>query len=146
MIYKKDGVIFDINSEHLIDGVNYPSNWFQNVDNRIVLGLTEEADPEPIPLTQEERDRIRFMNRAATRDKIIANFATNNMSRVRAGVWTVDQLVSLTMDAELKLILDDISMLSYEIAYAKVDSITNPLITVEIKAEMKGQLLANFFL
>lgn len=51
MIYKKDGELFDIYKAHLINDVNYPSNWFQNEENRIAFGIEEFPDPEP---TREE--------------------------------------------------------------------------------------------
>lgn len=56
MIYKLNGVIFDINKEHLIGEVNYPRNWFLDAGNRDVMGITEEADPVyvlPVPTSEE---------------------------------------------------------------------------------------------
>lgn len=47
MIYKLNGQPFDINAEHLINEVNYPSNWFQDSANRLAMGITEEAEPAP---------------------------------------------------------------------------------------------------
>ena len=146
MIYKLDGIVFDINVEHKFGDVNYPALWFLDRDNRAALGITEEPDPIPIPKTQNELDYIRFLNRASSRDSIIAWMAADNMKRVRGGLWTVDQLVSLTQDAQLKEILDDVNTLSYEIAYAKMDYVVNPLLTLDIKDSWKAKLYANFYL
>lgn len=47
MTYKLNGIVFDINQEHLIGDVNYPRNWFHDPNNREAMGITEEVDPIP---------------------------------------------------------------------------------------------------
>jgi hypothetical protein len=67
------------------------------------------------------------------------------MARVRAGVWTVPNLVALTQDPELKLILDDINTLSFELAVLKLMALTNPLITQKIKNDWVLKLQSHFY-
>jgi hypothetical protein len=95
--------------------------------------------------TQTEKDYEKYMKRAAVKDKIIAEMATENMARVRAGVWTVPNLVALTQDPELKLILDDINTLSFELAVLKLMALTNPLITQKIKNDWVLKLQSHFY-
>lgn len=97
-------------------------------------------------VNQKELDEIRFQKRAAAKDSIIARMAASNLERVRNGVWTTVDLVSLTEDAQLKKLLDDVNTLSYEIAYFKIDNIQNALLTPEIKNEWKSLLLEHFYL
>jgi len=104
--------------------------------------LTEEQQKQ----RQRETDYIRFKKRAMAKDGMIAEMAAGNMERVRSGVWTTSQLISLTQDEQLKQILSDIGSLSFEIAYAKIGSLTNPLITTEIKNSWKKLLSDNFYL
>lgn len=110
-----------------------------------LIDQIESISPEVV-LSQEEKDFQRFTKRAQARDKIIAEMATENMARVRAGIWTTQQLISLTEDAALKNILGDITALSYEIAYSKIDALTNPIVTQDIKDGWKNKLLQHFYL
>ena len=71
--------------------------------------------------------------------------ASENMGRVRAGIWTVQNLVDLTQDVELKRVLDDISTLSFELAAQKLQAINNPLLTTEIKNSWLQKLMSNFY-
>jgi hypothetical protein len=96
-------------------------------------------------LTAEEKDKLKYLKRASVKDTIIAEMATENMSRVRSGKWTVPDLVSLTQDPMLKLILDDINTLSFELAVLKLQTINNPLITKEIKEEWIRKLQTHFY-
>lgn len=114
-----------------------------------VLGQYVSAHDVNAPLSataQKQKDLDRYTKRAAARDLIVAELAAENMERVRAGDWTTPELISLTQDAELKNLLDDINTLSYEIAYSKVDSLSNPLLTAEIKNGWKAKLLAHFYI
>lgn len=95
---------------------------------RALFGNT--APPAP---SQKDLDYQKYLKRAAVKDQIIAEMASENMERVRNGIWTVSDLVSLTQDPELKLVLDDINTLSFELAQSKLNSITNPLLITEIK-------------
>lgn len=118
----------------------------QNIpaDQRQVLRDEFNGVPVPPP-TQLELDRIRYSKRADAISRMLAEMAAENMDRIRMGVWTVPQLISLTQDAQIKEILTDIYSLSFEIAYSKVDGVTNPLITSSIKTIWKAKLAANFF-
>ena len=103
------------------------------------------ADHDSAPL-QIELDKIRFTKRAKVKDQIIAEMAAENMERVRTAVWTTADLISLTQDSELKDLLDDINSLSFEIAYSKIDALTNTLITTDIKDNWKLKLASHFYL
>lgn len=100
---------------------------------------------EPPVLSQQEKDLEKYKKRAAVKDAIMAEMASENMARVRAGIWTVAELISLTQDEGLKGVLDDMMTLSFELAQAKVMALTNPLITSEIKAGWVSKLQANLF-
>lgn len=110
--------------------------YFDSVDSNVLdpKGFAVEfAQPSQQTLTQYEKDFIKYQKRAAIKDIIISEMAAENMQRVRAGVWTVSQLIELTQDVELKHVLDDVNTLSFELAQAKINALTNPLITAEIK-------------
>ena len=79
------------------------------------------------------------------KDKIIAEMASENMERVRNGAWSVANLISLTQDADLKHVLDDINTLSFELAMSKLQTITNPLLTAEIKLAWITKLQNNLY-
>ncbi len=96
-------------------------------------------------LTIEQKYLEQYKKRAAVKDKIMSEIATENIGRVLQGIWTESDLVALTTDFQLKDILDDLSTLSYEIAYSKVDGITNELITQEIKDGWKAKLAQYFY-
>ena len=102
--------------------------------------LTEEQQKQK----QRESDFTRFKKRAEVKSTLIAEMAAGNMERVRSGVWTTSQLISLTQDLELKQILNDLDSLSFEIAYSRIDGLTNPLLTTEIKNSWKKLLSDNF--
>lgn len=103
-------------------------------------------DPDYQAETQKQKDIKRFKSRARVKDTIIAIMAAENMERVRNGVWTSADLIGLTQDSELKDILDDVNSLSFEIAHSKIDALTNPLLTEDIKGSWKQLLSENFFL
>jgi hypothetical protein len=95
--------------------------------------------------TPEEIDKAKYMKRAAVKDVIIAEMATENMTRVRSGRWSVSDLVGLTQDPMLKLILDDINTLSFELAVLKLQQVSNPLITREIREGWIRKLQSHFY-
>lgn len=99
----------------------------------------------PAGFTRREVLKTKYLNRAADKNEIIAEMATQNVLRLEAGTWTEGDLVDLSSDPQLNEILSNINALAFEIAFAKVDSITNPLITSEIKAEWKSMLLNYFY-
>lgn len=127
--------------------------WDKTLPNQEQIeDLIEEYNPN-LQLTEEQRkqkqreqDFARFKKRAYAKDSIIAEMAAGNMERVRSGIWTVSQLIVLTQDPELKQILDDVNTLSFEIAYSRVDGLTNPLLTTEIKNSWKVLLQSHFYL
>ncbi len=92
-----------------------------------------------------EKDQLKYEKRAAAKDTIMAEMAAENMDRVRRGIWTVANLVELTQDAQLKLVLDDITSLSFELAAQKLMAITNPLVTTEIKLKWIAKLQSHFY-
>jgi hypothetical protein len=96
--------------------------------------------------TQAQLDYDRYIRRAQAKDKILAEFASENMSRIRAGTWTVPNLVELTQDSQLNLLLANINTLSFELAISSIQGITNPLITSEIKAGWVAKLQAHLYL
>ena len=97
-------------------------------------------------LDQKNKDKLRFQKRAEVKDEILSIMAAENMDRVRNGIWTVSELISLTADPELKDLLDDINTLSFEIAYSKIDPLTNVILTQPIKDGWKALLAAHFYL
>lgn len=108
------------------------------------IGTSEEVWKEklesyqpPRELSEEElfreRMRQRYLKRSQVKDALIADMATTNIERVFSGVWTVSQLRDLTQDPEVKLIIDDVNSLSFELAIEKINSIGNHLITREVK-------------
>jgi hypothetical protein len=107
--------------------------------------LSEGKLVPPVELTQGEKDLAKYLKRARVKDQIIAEMASENIGRIRSGVWTVAQLTSLTQDQELKLVLDDVSTLSYELSVQKVMATTNALITPEIKAGWVAKLMSHFY-
>ena len=93
----------------------------------------------------KEKDYQKYLARASVKNQILAEMASENMSRVRAGIWTVTDLINLTQDTQLKQALDDIETLSFELAQSKLMSSTNSLLTTEIKNAWIAKLQANLF-
>jgi hypothetical protein len=114
-------------------------------DTKTYLRNIFNGVPNSSILSQKEVDFQKYLKRASVKDQIIAEMAAENMERVRAGVWSVVDLVGLTQDAELKLVLDDINTLSFELAQSKLSSATNPLLTQAIKTGWILKLQANLF-
>lgn len=110
----------------------------------VLEALVENHDIAENP-TQKELDFIKYKKRAAVKNDILAEMASNNMERVRSGVWTVPQLISLTQDVDLKSVLDDVNTLSFELAVGKVTDSTNELMTEAIKSEYIAMLVAHFY-
>ena len=106
------------------------ANMSQESKDSLRALFNNTAPPAP---SQKDLDYQKYLKRAAVKDQIIAEMASENMERVRAGIWTVANLIALTQDADLKLVLDDINTLSFELAQSKLQGATNPLLTTEIK-------------
>jgi hypothetical protein len=112
------------------------------------LALGNTLFPADIPAvkTQAQLDYDRYIKRSQAKDKILSEFAAENMGRIRAGTWTVPNLIALTQDTQLTTLLSNINTLSFELAIVSVQGLTNPLITPEIKASWIAKLQANLFL
>lgn len=103
--------------------------------------------PEPAdPLPQFDLDRARYTKRAAVKDALIAWMAADNMSRVRAGTWSVAQLTSLMADPAVAAANAYMSTLSFELAAQSIAAATSPLLTPEIKAAWIARLQEHFYL
>jgi hypothetical protein len=103
-----------------------------NEESKASLRSLFNGTPPPAP-TLKDLDYTKYTKRAAVKDQILAEMASENMERIRAGIWTVPDLIGLTQDVELKLVLDDINTLSFELAQSKLNAATNPLLTSTIK-------------
>lgn len=141
-----------------------PDNEYYDPESPWASWYHNEGDPLPdnaIIVTDEEfsvitaewaahvqlvKDKIRYLNRAKVKDNLIAEICTENMQRIRNGTWTVEQLISLTVDSDFIKIQNDINSLSFELAQSKIMSMTNPLITQDIKLGWVGRLQENLFL
>lgn len=108
-----------------------------------VFVVPYNAPPTP---TQFELDERRYQRRAAVKDSLLAYMAADNMSRVRSGVWTVPQLVSLLDDPAVVAAQGFMQTLSFELAAQSIADAATPLLTPEIRADWIARLQANFFL
>lgn len=143
----------------LIGGNFSSSNWETvhelNLDNLQTIMVTfsvlgresipKQAGFKRTAVFYKEKDLAKYQKRAAVKDLIISEMATENMSRVRAGIWTVSDLINLTQDPTLKLVLDDISTLSFELAAQKLQTANNPLLTSDIKNKWILKLRGHFY-
>lgn len=106
--------------------------------------------PPPAPqapeLSQFERDQARYQRRAAVKDELIAFMAADNMSRVRAGTWSVADLTGLMSDPAVASANAYMSTLSFELAAQSIVAATSPLLTPEIKASWVSKLQEHFYL
>jgi len=102
--------------------------------------------PTPTPLTAYEKDVWRYKMRDSVKGQIIAEMASDNMARVRAGVWTVPELIGLASDPLLAQVQGYMATLSFELAAQALATSEHPLLTPEIKAGWIAKLQANFFL
>lgn len=105
----------------------------------------EAAREVPTP-TQFDRDEARYRKRASAKDSLLAYMAADNMSRVRSGVWTVPQLMSLMDDPAIAAANAYMSTLSFELAAQSIAGAASPLLTPEIRAAWIGKLQAHFYL
>lgn len=120
----------------------------------LIINMSEETkvgfrhlfyNTAPAEPSQKEKDYNKYIQRAQIKDKLLAEMATENMERVRNGVWTVPDLIGLTQDPTLKLVLDDINTLSFELAQSKLLSVTHALLTTDIKNSWILKLQNNLF-
>lgn len=142
----------DSNKDHGLPDDCPWTSWYWNEgdiipDNAIVV-TEEEFDSIMAtwqPIIQKAKDQARYRERAKVKDELIVGICTDNMDRIRTGIWTVTQLIELTSEQNFKNIQDDINSLSFELAQGKIMAMTNPLLTQDIKNEWIGRLQANLF-
>lgn len=106
----------------------------------------EITNPTPPTPTQFELDQLRYQKRAAVQAELIAWMAADNMSRVRSGEWTVQDLTALLADPALSAANQFMSTLSFELAAQAIQSSTNELLTQEIKTKWINKLQEHFYL
>ena len=107
----------------------------------------EKFTPPPAPEgpSQFEKDQSRYQKRAAVKDELVAYMAADNMSRVRAGEWTVADLTGLLADPAVASANQFMSTLSFELAAQAIASAATPLLTPAIRADWIARLQAAFF-
>jgi len=76
----------------------------------------------------------------------MAFMAADNMSRVRAGTWTVSDLTGLMADPAVQAAQAYMATLSYELAAQAISQATTPLLTPEIKGTWIAKLQDHFYL
>lgn len=99
----------------------------------------------PSVSSDTEKAMEKYLSRAKVKDRLIAEIAVENVQRIKDGTWQVSDLISLTQDSGIKAVLDDMNSLSFELALGKIDSISSPLITTEIKNQWKAKLAGSLF-
>lgn len=99
----------------------------------------------PTELSQFERDRARYVKRAAAKDHLMAYMAADNMSRVRSGVWSVQELMSLLDDPSVAAANAYMATLSFELAAQAIQSAATLLLTAEIRTDWIGRLEDHFY-
>lgn len=109
-------------------------------------GNTPTPAAPPTADEQRDLDQNRYKRRAEVQAELMSWMAADNMSRVRAGTWTVQQLTSLLSDPAVQAAQTYMSTLSYELAAQSIAAATTTLLTPEIKASWIAKLQANFFL
>lgn len=122
-----------------INPVKIGDEWVQQWE---VIDLT----PEQIAEKRFASDQARYTKRAAAKDSLLAFMAADNMSRVRTGVWTVPELMSLMDDPAVSAANAYMSTLSFELAAQAIASASTPLLTPEIRADWIARLQAHFYL
>lgn len=96
--------------------------------------------------TQFDRDKARYEKRAAVKDQLLAWMAADNMSRVRSGEWTVQDLTALLADPAVAAANQFMSTLSFELAAQAITSASTSLLTPSIRADWIARLQAHFYL
>ena len=106
----------------------------------------QNLDPESVTDNRFKRDEARYTKRASVKDHLIAYMAADNMSRVRNGVWSVQDLTSLLADPAVVAANQFMSTLSFELAAQAIARATSPLLTAEIKSSWISKLQTHFYL
>lgn len=135
---------------HIPSGTVFPLPPAESYGHDYQRWLDAGNTPEPAPVaptpTQFDLDQNRYQKRAGVQAELMSWMAADNMSRVRSGVWTVQQLTSLLSDPAVQAAQTYMSTLSYELAAQSIAAATTPLLTPEIKAAWIAKLQASFFL
>lgn len=133
----ESGIVFEVPAVESF-GYDY-EKWLEEGN----LPLPVDVKPE---LTQYEKDLIRYKKRAEVKEQLIAEMASENMQRVRNGVWTVQQLIQLASDPLMINIQNLMGTLSFELAAQAIALSTNPMMTEDIKMSWISKLQSHFYL
>lgn len=103
MIYKLNNEIFNINQEQRIGDVNYPHTWFQDAENRAVMGITEDPDVVIVrTLAEVKTEKIRAIN-AEAQMRILTKYPLWVQANCANGIYSV--LVSTQMKADIATVI-----------------------------------------
>lgn len=139
-----DALIPAINIETVGEALNIYYAEELNEDSQVLLTTIVENHTTEIILSQEQLDLNKYKKRSIALSDMLSQMAAENVGRVRSGAWSLEQLMGLTQDPQIKEILTDLFSLSFEIAYSKIDALTNTAITSDIKTQWKTKLAQNF--
>lgn len=92
------------------------------------------------------REYATMHRRSEVKNSLLEYVAASNKARMVDGIWTSADIISLSNDVDLLKIVGDIQSLSFEIAISNIMSISNPLITADIKQDWIEKLTENLFL
>jgi len=143
-------IISDTHIMRLSDGVTFQHSPGNRDYGRYLKWVAEGNTPLPAPIqeptTQFELDQRRYQRRATVQADLMAFMAADNMSRVRAGTWTVSDLTGLMADPAVQAAQAYMATLSYELAAQAILQATTPLLTPEIKGVWIAKLQEHFYL
>lgn len=142
-----DGVV--VNHAEAESDFAHLQGWIPADDSRI--GDLWDGDkfthpPAPPGPSQFDLDKARYEKRAAVKDELLAWMAADNMSRVRAGVWTVQDLTALLADPAVAAANQFMSTLSFELAAQAIAQASTPLLTPDIRSDWISRLQSHFYL
>lgn len=132
----------------IMDSEEFPNENPDYLAFKAWLAAGNTLLPAP-PLTteeQREKDQVRYKRRAEVQTELISWMAADNMSRVRAGIWSVPDLVNLMADPAITRANAFMQTLSYELVADEILKATNPLLTPEIKNSWVSKLMEHFYL
>lgn len=132
----------------IMDSEEFPNENPDYLAFKAWLAAGNTLLPAP-PLTAEEqklKDQARYKRRAEVQTELISWMAADNMSRVRAGIWSVPDLMALMSDPVISKANALMQTLSYEMVADEIAKATNPLLTPEIKAAWISKLMEHFYL
>ena len=121
------------------DPLNVEGQWTQQWE-------VVELSPEQAAARRFAKDQARYTKRAAAKDSLLAYMAADNMSRVRSGAWTVQDLTALLADPAVAAANQFMSTLSFELAVKAIASASTPLPTPAIRTDWVARLQAHFYL